>query len=204
MRVTTLEFAVVVICTLFRAVSLGAETLEFPLPNALGDYPRSGVRPSEAYAFYDTLSYYGQKGRVLNICAALVGEAESGLLVDRRSPSRPDTVPWRMMTETSAKRIGDPGRSWNNNWAGWTQIVDEPAYSITIDLYSEGGFTTLESGDQIQVRQSLAPSGHVAIYSEITPDPTGSISEARLLIEVDYLIPADNGTWGRIKALFFE
>lgn len=197
-----LALAVLALLAFCFSVSWCGEILQFPLSNALGDYPRAGTWPSGAYVFYDTVAYKGPKARVLSVRTSLTGEIELGLLSCCISYICPDTVTWAMSAETWAKRIGDPGELWNNHWAGWTQIPDEGSYIVLTNLISDNGFTILGAGDRIVVRQSLAPDGHVDLCSEITPAPTGLISGAYLLLDVEYLTPVEDMTWGGIKALY--
>jgi len=107
-----------------------------------------------------------------------------------------------MAFEILMGRIGDPGLGSSIHWWGGFSVEADGSFDQQGDIVRYDGFTMLHPGDRLRLSTSLHPWGYVDLCSPITPAPFGSVSSATLFFDVEYVVPAERSTWGRIKATY--
>lgn len=172
--------------------------VEYELPGVLGDYSYSDSLPSGGYERFDSLIYEGPQAVIRSVSYRYSGSTVSGLIeCCIVEPSCPDTSSYPMEgTSTLIRKPGDTGY-----WWGVGQIYEDGPFQTQGPLATHGGFQTIFSDDIIQIEVLLYPVAVVGMCSTLAY-PEGTITEAVLVLDLEYSIPTENQTWGRIKALY--
>lgn len=172
--------------------------VEYPLSNLLGDYSFNDSLPSLGFQRYDSLIYSGPQAVIHSISCRYSGSTVPGLKVCCLiEPYCPDTSSYYIGgTSSVVTKNGSSGY-----WWGGEQIPPDELFQTQGFLESHSGFGVLSPEDVIQIDFLLYPTGLVGLCTAIIY-PEGTITEAILVIDLDYTDPIKPTTWGCIKALY--
>lgn len=181
-------FAAIVVC--LSATTAAADAFEFPLPEFAG--------MSADTSLTATFTYTGFNGNVDGVRVRVVGTVDYiGLIACMSEP--PDTSAWPLDIGSWVQKPGDTGY-----WRGFPGFLDQLGpFDLTYQHYTtNGGFTTINNGDVVQVDLYFYPAALVGICGPIDGPSTGTLTQVSVLLDVTPPVPVEKSTWGAVKSLF--
>jgi hypothetical protein len=165
-----------------------ANVLEYVLPELVG---MSGAPPETTGVVYT-----GDVAVVTAVSLSITGFVNQLGVLECGQPPTPEV--WTLDISVAVRKGLQMGY-----WSGLAILSETGTFDVTVAL-SPGGFTGLDPGDVIAVEYTFAPSAFPAICTPVGDPPLGATGNVTLVLEVDYPIPLDASTWGRIKAFYAD
>ncbi|MDH3197632.1 MAG: hypothetical protein OEO21_05270 [Candidatus Krumholzibacteria bacterium] len=165
-----------------------ANVLEYALPELVG---LSGAPPETTWVVYT-----GDVAVVTAVSLNITGLVSQLGVLECGQPPTPAV--WTLDIGVSVRKPLEA-----DYWSGLATLSETGTFDVTVAL-SPGGFTGLDPGDVIAVEYTFAPSAFPASCTPVGDPPLGATGSITLVLEVDYPIPLDASTWGRIKALYAD
>ena len=195
-----MRFIIIILTLILAAGNIFADVIQFPITGTTGPYPIPNVQPEQSYGRVDSITYSGPTAIVRSISLHLIGFAQNGLLeCCNFLYNCPDTTSYQLESSGMISRLGESGF-----WYGGTVLWEDGMFDLTKSFTSWNGFTTLVDGDIFEVKVYLMPAGIAGTCNAIPPIPNGTVDEAYLIFDIDYVIPVRSTSWGEIKALYGE
>jgi hypothetical protein len=182
--------AIALLCLV--AHSAHATVIEIPLPGLLGNYPVSGSNDERTTTFQlpqtPTL-IHGVSFRIAG--TAVVGSVDCD--------EYGDNAPWPM---DFLAEMQDATSNW---WLASPHPYVRPdgAFGWTASFHSSDGATWgfLLDGEG-EIILFGGPGGLIADCHQPWVIPSGSVTEAVLIIDAEFPVATEPSTWGRVKALY--
>ena len=171
--------------------------VEFEMPNLSGEYPYLNNHAELTFSRLDSITYYGSQAYVLSVSLRITGINTHGL-IECWFSTIPDTLPLEPRANSTILKSSDPG-----NWWAEYAIYDDGTFLLTLENISTNGFSTLTDSDVIEVELAISPFGWLDVCSLISW-PETTVHSAFLVFDLEYSIPTEPDTWGKIKALYGE
>jgi hypothetical protein len=180
------------IVTVLACVSVGADVLEFPLPNIAGGFS----------TYQDCVLYSGDTLEVSMLRLVVHAVVDDlGYQICPTAGGYPAEVCTLgfVFCGTVWKNL-DSGISYEpNGYREQTQIGD---YEKTIEwTCGNWGFTELVDGDVIRISFDIYREMMCRVPPAETSDPVVALTSVTLLVEVPENVSTEQSTWGRVKDL---
>lgn len=172
--------------------TVNAEIVEISLPELYGTYPINSVNGERTASFtlpQIPVSINGAWFRISGTTGVGSLSCEGGSI-----------YPWPMGFGASMKDT-----TFNHLWIATEHMPEvEGEFGWTAQFQKTPSTTTwgfLMDGEA-ELTLFGAPLGIVGVCHPIGPPPSADVTEAVLIIDAEFIVPAKNSTWGRIKEIY--